>query len=95
MGLIEDLVGGEKIVVIGSDPDNFMVAFKFNDEVFSPDDSGTGIIQDQNGNVYNVFGEIISGPNTGERLTPVTSFMGFWFSWATFYPNLAIWWTNN
>ena len=95
VGLIEDLVGGEKIVVIGSDPDNFMVAFKFNDEVFSPDDSGTGIIQDQNGNVYNVFGEIISGPNTGERLTPVTSFMGFWFSWATFYPNLAIWWTNN
>jgi len=90
VGVVEDLVGGDKLAVIGSEPDNFMVAYKITEQLLVPDDTGAGVVIDQDGNIYNVFGEIISGPNTGDRLTPVTSFMGFWFSWGAFYPEVDI-----
>ena len=41
--------------------------------------------QDNLGNKYDVFGEVVSGPNQGERLDVLESYMGFFFSFPAFF----------
>jgi len=85
--VIEDVVGGEKIAIIGSRPDNLLVAFKTEDQILSIQDDA---IVDQLGNTYDIFGTVTSGPDSLQRLEPVISYIGYWFSWGTFYPNIDI-----
>jgi hypothetical protein len=47
-------------------------------------------VTDSNGNQYDLFGVVISGPMLGNRLDPTVSYMGYWFAWAAFYPGLDI-----
>lgn len=37
-----------------------------------------------------VTGKAVSGPRAGEQLETMTQFMGYWFSWAAFYPDILI-----
>jgi hypothetical protein len=93
LGVIEDVLGGEKLAIIGSEPDNFMIAFITEDEILSPlenTDISIGLVKDQNGNIYDPFGFAISGPDTGKRLKVSKSYLGYWFSWPAFYPNIEI-----
>lgn len=48
------------------------------------------IFQDQEGNAWNILGEAISGPRTGQKLTPINAMMGYWFSFASFFPRATI-----
>lgn len=87
---------GENVVIIGSKSLNFMISFhekviggtvlEFDFSNFSND----GLLGDQLGNKWDAFGNSISGPNMGESLVPTKSFIGMWFSWASFYPNPEI-----
>ena len=46
---------------------------------------------DQTGSVWDIQGVAISGPMTGQRLTPVAdSFVAFWFAWSLYYPNIRV-----
>ena len=46
---------------------------------------------DQTGSEWDVRGVAISGPMTGEQLTPVAdSFVAFWFAWSIYYPNTRV-----
>jgi len=85
--VIEDVVGDEKIAVIGSLPDNFLVAYKTEDQILSIQDDA---IVDQLGNTYDIFGTVTAGPDSLQRLEPTISFIGYWFSWGSFYPNIDI-----
>ncbi|RME46572.1 MAG: DUF3179 domain-containing protein, partial [Chloroflexi bacterium] len=40
--------------------------------------------------VWNILGEAISGPMQGKKLTPVVHGNHFWFAWAAFNPETAI-----
>ncbi len=97
--LIEDVFKGVPLLVVGNQAEDFIVSFvdpsedngtELHFEVISRDSPGSEILTDNEGNVWNVFGEAVSGPRTGERLEPTTSFMGFWFAWGAFYPGLQI-----
>ncbi len=94
--IINDAVGGTPIVVVGNQTRNFIVAFQrsFNGDLLelSPteDLSDTAIAQDQFGNRWNIFGEAVSGPQTGQKLQNVTSYIGYWFAWAAFHPDISI-----
>jgi len=85
--VIEDVVGGVKIAVIGSRPDNFLVAYKTEDQILSIQDDA---IVDQLGNTYDIFGTVTAGPDSLQRLEPTISYIGYWFSWGAFYPNIEI-----
>ena len=48
------------------------------------------IMVDQLGNTYDLAGRVLEGPDKGSRLEQPLAFMGFWFSWAAFYPNIKL-----
>ena len=90
---------GLQIVLAGSTTNNFLVAFESKTQdgsslTLSAADFSQGatasILQDTEGNTWNIFGEAISGPRTGQKLKPLTGFIGYWFSWASFYPGIEI-----
>lgn len=56
---------------------------------FSVDDEGN-IVDGQTGSVWNILGEATSGPLEGRTLTPIVHGNHFWFAWAAFNPETAI-----
>lgn len=91
--VIHDNFGGLELVVLGRNPD-YMTAFirVLPDGTlleFSPQ-SGEDLFTDQEGNVWNLFGLAIGGPRIGQQLIPAKGFMGYWFSFAAFYPQASI-----
>jgi hypothetical protein len=96
ISVIQENLGSQRLVVAGNASDNFVVSY-FNDFsdgaslVFTPvQDQYPVIMSDQEGNSWDVFGNAVAGPRTGARLTHARSFMGYWFSFAAFYPGLSI-----
>ena len=94
--VIQEDIGSRRLVVAGNASDNFVVSY-FNDFsdgaslVFTPvQDQYPVLMSDQEGNSWDVFGTAVAGPRTGARLTHARSFMGYWFSFAAFYPGLSI-----
>jgi hypothetical protein len=56
--------------------------------VFSRD--GEQLVDEATGTRWNVLGEAVSGPRTGERLEPVTHLDTFWFAWSSYRPDTAL-----
>ena len=94
--VLHDEFEEEAIVVIGSNKSNFIVAFKRTTAdgtllEFEVEQRQLPIIMNDNeGNKWNIEGKAIEGPRMGEQLVPVNSYVGFWFAWATMYPGLEI-----
>ena len=96
--VVTDNVGGREIVVFGNEGMNMIAAYenKIGSESpgleFRPVNGplGEAVLTDNEGNEWNVFGEAIAGPRAGQQLNRVVSFVGFWFAWATFYPNIEL-----
>lgn len=85
-----------QLLVAGSNDLNLMLAF--NREIenstlleFEPVlDELPVILKDNEGTRWDVFGRGVSGPRAGQQLTQVTQMMGYWFSFAAFYPDVSI-----
>ena len=91
-----DSFAGSNYVVVGNGLDNFVVSFIA--------DPGNGtvltfsavqqqypiVMTDNEGNMWDVFGKAVSGPREGSKLNTARSFMGYWFSFAAFYPLVQI-----
>ncbi|WP_421919241.1 DUF3179 domain-containing (seleno)protein [Marinifilum sp.] len=93
--LITDNFEGEDFVVIGSEGWNFMLAFKTELEGETLSFTSISgelpvIMEDNKGSKYTIFGSAVNGPNQGKLLTPMNAYMGYWFSWGTFFPGLEI-----
>lgn len=92
--IIEDSFKGKTYILAGNP--HFMVAFEKEgpsaDLQFEYiwDGSSERLLRDNQGNIWNVFGQAVAGPRTGEVLTPANAFMGFWFSIPAFY-STVIW----
>lgn len=97
VSLVQNTFRGHQILVAGSQSLGFMSAFiiteKFRNLDFTPSSSNPDksvVMTDDEGNLWNVFGQAISGPRQGERLRAANAFVGFWFAWGAFYPNPVI-----
>ena len=96
--VVHDVFNKKELVVLGSESLNYLVAFErklsdgttlnFSAPPTNPDKSI--VLTDNEENLWNVFGEAVSGPRAGQKLVPVVSFIGYWFSWGAFYPNAVI-----
>jgi hypothetical protein len=90
-----DSFEGEDFVLAGSSGWNFIVAFKRDlngtERNFEAINNSLPIIMaDAEGNQYNIFGEVVQGPESGDKLAPMNAFIGYWFAWGTFFPGLEI-----
>lgn len=88
--VINDEFEGEEIVVAGWKEKNLLVAFgrKLADGTvlnLTAVSSIPAIMQDDDGNIYDVFGLCISGAREGEQLPVLNSLHGMFFSFGSFY----------
>ena len=96
ISLIHDTFNDENLVIAGSKDKNFIVAFKRETddgvlrEFTAIQNNLPVIMKDSEGNLYDVTGLAIEGPGEGTRLRTVTQFMGYWFAWAAFYPDIKL-----
>ncbi|MCH8328122.1 MAG: DUF3179 domain-containing protein, partial [Candidatus Marinimicrobia bacterium] len=93
---VDDFYGGDSLVVIGSEVDNFMMIFKrqLQDGTRLNFTAVQGrfpvVMVDQEGNDWDLMGRAVSGPRTGQQLSHPTTFLAYWFAWYLFYPNPEI-----
>ena len=91
--VINEDTNSSPYVVIGSSSLNFAIAFDSTTTdstvlTFTAIDSALPIVmQDNEGNQWDIFGTAVSGPRMGEQLTMRSDFIAFWFSWVPLYPN--------
>lgn len=91
-----DEIGGKQIVVAGNPALNFIVAFerRLNDGTLlnfnTVDKSNKIILEDNEGNQWDIFGKAVSGPRTGTKLNKPQSYIAYWFAWAAFYPGTGV-----
>nr|WP_299387774.1 DUF3179 domain-containing protein [Allomuricauda sp.] len=88
--VFRDVFGTRELLLVGNQ--KFMTVFELTGDtgnltfeyVFG--DAGSDVVlQDGEGNEWNVFGEAVSGPRTGDRLGMVDAMMAQWFSIPAFY----------
>ncbi len=94
--LIEDTIDNTDYIVVGSAALNFAVAFEL-DRTSDPNltfsavqDALPVVMEDSDGNRWDVFGTAVTGRGAGRRLKAAQSYTGYWFGWADFYPGLQI-----
>lgn len=96
INIIENRFQGKDLVVIGSQSKNFIVAFENRlpdgmSLTFQPIEGALPIVMEDNeGNKWDIFGEAVEGPRQGTKLPEVLNYIGYWFSWATFNEDLEI-----
>lgn len=96
LSLVNDEFQSKKIVVAGSKNLNLIVAFNRTladgtTLVFEPLQNELPVVMlDNEGTRWDVFGRGITGPRAGQQLKQETQMMGYWFSFAAFYPNVRI-----
>jgi len=84
------------LVIAGSRALNFATAYdrRLPDGTtltFTPIQNSLPVIMiDNEGTVWNVLGNAVSGPRTGSRLNPVSSYTAYWFAWGAFFPGAEI-----
>lgn len=97
IGVIQDQVGGRSIVVAGHSADNYAVAYdrELADGTildFAPYAGAdpTLVLQDTEGNTWDIWGTAISGPRAGTQLRDINAYVAYWFAWVAFFPQVEI-----
>lgn len=96
---INDVVDGVPVVVAGMQSADLYISYSrvtadgttltFDVKTESSDIYPFDLV-DQEGTVWNLLGEAISGPRKGEKLTPTRSYNAYWFAWGAFFPDVPI-----
>jgi hypothetical protein len=96
ISVIQDDFQSVPHVLAGSKGYQFIVSYKreVEPDVFldfrAVQDSLPVIMQDNEGNYWDIFGTAVSGQRTGEKLIQTYSFTGYWFAFGTMYPGMEI-----
>jgi len=92
--LLTDNFEGSELLIVGNNTKDFIVSFINdidNSLIFEAVQNQLPIIlSDNEGNKWDVWGVALEGPRIGEQLTNTNSFIGYWFSWGAFFPDLEI-----
>lgn len=83
----------ESILVIGDKKmiNSYVIEGQYSDLVFEYDFSSPNYyFKDNEGNKWNVLGEVVDGPRKGESLKPTNSLMSYWFAIPAFFKEIDI-----
>ena len=64
---------------------------RLGDRVLSFTTTAGQVRDEQTGSVWDQFGRAATGPLAARRLTPAEATDSFWFDWAAFHPDTAVW----
>jgi hypothetical protein len=83
---------GANLLIAGNKSSPFITVFYVeSNSVFSPiQDAFPVIMSDEDGNVYNCFGEVIEGPNKGDKLSSPPFYLASGWAWKAIIPGLEI-----
>ncbi|MEL6675973.1 MAG: DUF3179 domain-containing protein [Bacteroidota bacterium] len=102
---LKDFAGGklyqeafrfQEMVIVGHESEGFIVSYgrKLPDGTRLTftylKDQLPLIMEDQEGNKWDLFGRAVSGPRTGTHLNTNRALMGYWFVFGAFYPGVEI-----
>ncbi len=93
---INDQFDGQPIVAVGNSDRAFGAIYgrELADGTvltFSPlTDQFPGVMEDTEGNTWDIFGTAVSGPRQGTQLPMTNSYTAMWFAWAAFFENTEI-----
>lgn len=90
MQVIQTLFQGQRLVIAGNRELELTVAFKYQGaKTFVPVDNQLPVIMaDQEGNRYDMMGNIVDGPQTGQRLEVPFSYSAKEFAWISFFDEI-------
>ena len=94
--VINETVGHMQVVVAGSSRLNFGVVFnrELEDctvlEFEAVQDKLPVVMQDNEGNEWDVFGIAVSGARTGQHLQKTNSYVAYWYAWTAFFQSTQI-----
>lgn len=94
--VINDIVGDMQVVVAGSSGLNFGVVFNRQLEdctlldFTAVQDRLPVVMQDNEGNEWDVFGTAVSGARAGQQLQKTNSYISYWFAWTAFFSGVDI-----
>lgn len=92
--LIQDQINGTPIIILGSDEFDSMVAYSARasdgqmHQFSLVETTNEILLLDEQGNHWSIFGESIE--TEGLHLQRLVSNTAYWFTWATFYPEIEI-----
>jgi Protein of unknown function (DUF3179) len=95
-GVIQDEFEGESVVLYGSSRLHLFVAYSRTSEsgktldFHLSDKQFPVVFEDNEGTLWNIFGEAVSGPGDGDRLKLIPYQVGFWFSFSSFFPKVTM-----
>ena len=91
ISIIHTIVFQKQIIIVSSASNEFIVSFETNGKSYTPvNDSLPLIIKDNNGNYYDLFGIVVSGPDKGLKLKSPSSFSALTFAWENFYKEIEV-----
>ncbi|TVQ70059.1 MAG: DUF3179 domain-containing protein [Balneolaceae bacterium] len=97
VALVRDTFDSEDYLIVGSTEHDFAAAFRLDDgngvgnlEFEAVQESLPVVMQDSEGNKWDVFGRAVEGPRSGTRLPAARSYTGYWYAWADFFPDLQL-----
>jgi len=90
-----ETVNSKDVVVVGSDSQQFMTAFERLSgdttlEFTAVQNNGTVVMEDNEGNQWDLWGNAVEGPRQGQKLNSITNYMGYWFCFAPFHTTIDI-----
>lgn len=96
--VLNDAVNGQPVVVAVSEPDNLILSY---DRTVGGAELTFEVVTDtpaiypfnlrsDDGTVWNIMGEAISGVRMGQKLKPSVSYNSFWFAWGSFFRGAEI-----
>ena len=95
--IIVDKIGETDLIVVGNKTKNFIAGFEnpySNEDVtFSAPNNNNSftVMVDNLGNEYDLFGNVVAGPDLGKQLHWIpSSYIGYYFSWVAFHPDLEV-----
>lgn len=90
--IFQESYNGVSLIVVRNTEQNFIVAFENRDNLdYSAVQNFPVVMEDELGNTYDFTGQLISGEGrSGMALPLMDSFIGYWFSWGTFYPDMEL-----
>lgn len=89
----DEIIIDGSYMILGNADSNLIVSFQLpiGRNGIKPVPNGDGIImEDEDGNQYDLFGEIINGPDMGFSLELTSSYSGYWFAIAAMRPQPII-----